>query len=104
MVLHRPVELPRATGDVACPDFTSIKLLELVAAHTSTKAGLSDSIPVTQSVVGLWCRQEFHANPNKIRHPLCQPHQGICGDFSGGIAVSVAASEFAFFTNGSPAC
>jgi hypothetical protein len=80
-----------------------IKLLELVAAHTSTKAGLSDSILVTQPGVGLWCRQEFHANSNKIRHPLCQPHQGICGDYPGGSALSVGAGEFAFFTDGSPA-
>src|SRR5277367_2762980 len=78
------------------------KTLELVAAHTGTKAGLSDSILVTQPGVGLWGRQEFHANSKKIRHPLCQPHQGICGDYYGGSALRVAAADFAFFTDGSP--
>ena len=48
-----------------------IELLELVAAHTSAKPSLSDSILVTQPGVGLWGRQEFHANSKKIRHPLC---------------------------------
>src|SRR5271155_1829838 len=47
------------------------KTLELVAAHTGTKAGLSDSILVTQPGVSFWGRQEFHANSKKIRHPLC---------------------------------
>ena len=47
------------------------KTLELVAAHTGTKAGLSDSILVTQPGVSFWGGQEFHANSKKIRHPLC---------------------------------
>src|SRR5580704_11871070 len=80
-----------------------IRLLELVAAHTSTEAGLSDSIPVTQAGVALWCRQEFHANSHNIRHPLCQPHHGMCGDYSGSSALCVFAGEFAFFTDDSPA-
>ena len=59
-----------SSGVMDRADSTSIKLHELVAAYTSTKAGLSDSILVTQPAVGLWCRQEFHANSTKMRHPL----------------------------------
>ena len=80
-----------------------IKLLSLVAAHTSTQAGLTDSVVVTEAGVGLWCRREFHANSNSLGHPLCEPHQRIRDDYSGGSALSVAAGEFAFFPNSSPA-
>ena len=80
-----------------------VDLLELVAVHTSTKAGLSDSILVIQPGVGSWCGQEFHANSNEIRQPLCEPQHGLCGDYSGGCALSVAAGEFAFVTDGSAA-
>ncbi len=66
-----PIISARLNRRCGSPGFTSIKLHELVAAHTSTKAGLSDSILVTQSGVALWCRQEFHANSTKIPHRLC---------------------------------
>ena len=40
-----------------------------MAGYTSTQAGLSDSILVTQPGVGLWCGQEFMLTP--IRFPIC---------------------------------
>ena len=93
------------TGTALCQFGTifDIHLLELVTDHTSTEAGLTDSRMVAEAGVGLWCRREFHANSNNLRHPLCEPHQRIRDDYSGGSALGVATGEFAFFTNRSPA-
>src|SRR5277367_2422655 len=89
------------TGTAPCQLGTifDITRLELVAGHTSTKAGLSDSILVSQPGVGLWGRQESHANSAKTREPLFEPHHGVCGAYSGGSALRVGAGEFAFFTD-----
>jgi hypothetical protein len=49
----------------------AIQPVKLVAAQTSTNVGLPDSMLVTRAGVGLWYRQESHANSNKPRNPLC---------------------------------